>query len=207
MSDARTAETSVPEVETDHPLIIAYRPLMELKPYARNARRHTATQLGKIKASLQRFGWTTAMAIADGVMVAEHGRLAAAIDLAKADLPIRGNPDRWRGPVIDLSHLSADERAAYRIADNRIAQDAGWDHDLLQVEMADLSARGIDLSLTGFAKVEIETLLGAATSAGNRLASAALQYQVIVECSGETHQAEMIAEFKAKGLKCRPLIL
>src|ERR1700733_6636703 len=84
------------------PLTITYRSLKELVPYARNARRHSAKQIGQLRASLARFGWTNPMLIADGVMIAGHGRLQAAIAMAGANQPIRRNPDPWTGPTVDL---------------------------------------------------------------------------------------------------------
>jgi ParB-like chromosome segregation protein Spo0J len=200
-----TQDAATPE--HDAPLAIVYRPLKELVPYARNARRHSAKQIGQLRASLARFGWTNAMLIADGVMLAGHGRLKAAIEMANAGQFVRRNPDPWAGPTVDLSHLDAIERAAYRITDNRMALNAGWDNALLQTEMADLQIKGFDLGLTGFANVEINSLLGNSRGVTRQLAGEGLVYQVIVECTGERHQAEMLADFRERGLSCKPLIL
>lgn len=191
------------------PLQIVYRPLRDLAPYARNARRHSAKQLDKLRASLGRYGWTNPMLIAGQSMIAGHGRLAAALSLAADGKTIPGNPDPWSGPTVDLSYLTAEEQNAYRLADNRIALDAGWDVDLLKLEMADLSnmGNGLDLLLTGFGKVEINTLLGTARVKANSLASTNLSYQIIVECTDEAHQAAVLTELKERGHKCRPLIL
>jgi hypothetical protein len=188
-------------------LQIVYRPLKELEPYARNARRHTARQIGKLRSSLARFGWTNPMLIAGREMIAGHGRLAAALEMAAAGQAVAGNPDPWTGPTVDLSHLSTGDRSAYRLADNRIALDAGWDNELLRLEMADLQAMGVDLSLTGFANIEIGTILGAATPSSRGLANTGLQYQIVIECKDEKQQAELLAQWRAEGYPCKPLIL
>jgi ParB-like chromosome segregation protein Spo0J len=187
-------------------LVIAYRPLRELEPYARNSRRHTARQITKLRASLARFGWTNPMLTAGSTMIAGHARLKAAIEMAEANQPVARNPDPWQGPTVDLSHLSPDERRAYVIADNRLALDAGWDNELLHLELSDLSLTGLDLSLTGFSNVEVSTLLGTARTAGRALRDG-LAYQIVIECTDESQQAQLLTRFRADGLTCKPLIL
>jgi ParB-like chromosome segregation protein Spo0J/ribosomal protein S18 acetylase RimI-like enzyme len=154
---------TVSVAETDETLRVVYRPLRDLVPYTRNARTHTADQVNKIKASLVAFGWTNPMLIAGNDMIAGHARLRAAIALAEQGTAIKRNADPWSGPTIDLSHLDDNERRAYIIADNRLAEDAGWDRDLLQIDMSELRVSGFDLSLTGFAGLEIDVLLGGGT--------------------------------------------
>jgi ParB-like chromosome segregation protein Spo0J len=192
--------------QSSQPLQIAYRPLRELEPYARNARKHTAKQIAKLRASLRRFGWTNPMLTAGREMIAGHGRLAAAIAMAEANDPIAGNDDPWSGPTVDLSHLPPADRRAYRIADNRIALDAGWDNDLLRLEMGDLKLDGFNLDLTGFGDLERRTLLNE-TGEGRRQLGDGLQYQVVVNCTDERHQAELLTAFRAQGLGCKPVIL
>lgn len=138
---------------------IRYRSLKELRPYARNSRTHTQTQIAKVRASLAEYGWTNPMLIADGQMIAGHARLSAATQMAEQDDPIPGNPDPWQGPTVDLSHLSKTQRRAYVLADNRLALDAGWDEELLKLELQDLKAEGFDLALTGFDDVEFVALV------------------------------------------------
>jgi DNA modification methylase len=115
-------------------------PITRLLPYARNARTHSVEQIAQIAASIVEFGFTNPiLAGADGVIVAGHGRLAAAQKLG-LDLV----------PVVVLEHLSPTQRRALVIADNRIAESAGWDDALLRVELAALQGDDYDLSLTGF---------------------------------------------------------
>jgi hypothetical protein len=141
-------------------IAVAYRPLRALAPYARNARTHSPAQVAKLRASLARFGWTNPMLIAGGALIAGHARLQAALAMAEAGEAIAGNADPWAGPTIDLSHLTAAERRAYVIADNRLAEDAGWDAELLRLEMGELALDGFDLALTGFEPLEIADMLG-----------------------------------------------
>ena len=115
-------------------------PTDKLVPYARNARTHSDSQVAQIAASIAEFGFTNPiLAGSDGVIVAGHGRLAAAQKLGIATVP-----------VVVLDHLTPTQRRALVIADNRIAENAGWDEAMLQVELADLQGDDFDLSLTGF---------------------------------------------------------
>jgi hypothetical protein len=115
-------------------------PTAKLVPYARNARTHSDAQVAQIAASIAEFGFTNPiLAGSDGVIVAGHGRLAAAQKLGIAIVP-----------VVILDHLTPTQRRALVIADNRIAENAGWDDAMLQVELAALQDDNFDLSLTGF---------------------------------------------------------
>lgn len=140
-------------------LEIVYRDLAGLRPYARNARTHSKEQTAKIKRSLMRFGWTNPMLIADGEMIAGHGRLAGALELLAEGKTPKLTPSADVGPTIDLSHLSLADRRAYALADNRLALDAGWDEDLLAGEIAWLRDEDFDLGLTGFEAGETDSLL------------------------------------------------
>ena len=105
--------------------------------------------MAKIAASIAEYGWTNPVLV-DGEhgVIAGHGRLAAARKLGLATVP-----------VIELAHLTPAQKRAYVIADNRLALDAGWDEELLALELADLTEAGFDLQLTGFEATEIEALL------------------------------------------------
>ena len=115
-------------------------PTAKLLPYARNARTHSEEQVAQIAASIAEFGFTNPiLAGADGVIVAGHGRLAAAHKLGLALVP-----------VVVLEHLSPTQRRALVIADNRIAENAGWDEAMLRIELVTLQDDDFDVSLTGF---------------------------------------------------------
>lgn len=124
-------------------------PTVKLVPYARNARTHSDEQVAQIAASIAEFGFTNPiLAGSDGVIVAGHGRLAAAQKLGLEAVP-----------VVVLDHLSPTQRRALVIADNRLAANAGWDDAMLKVEIAALSAAGFDIGLLGFADADLEALL------------------------------------------------
>lgn len=112
----------------------------KLLPYARNARTHSEEQVAQIAASIAEFGFTNPiLAGSDGIIVAGHGRLAAAQKLGLE-----------RVPVVVLDHLSPTQRRALVIADNRIAENAGWDDAMLRIELEALQLEGFDLDITGF---------------------------------------------------------
>jgi ParB-like chromosome segregation protein Spo0J len=120
---------------------IERRPVAELIPYARNARKHSPTQIAEIAGSIREWGWTIPVLVdEDGQIIAGHGRVLAAHQLAIADIPT----------VVARGWSDAQKRA-YTIADNEIAMHATWNKELLRVELADLQAQAFDLEKIGFA--------------------------------------------------------
>lgn len=123
--------------------------LDRLVPYARNARTHSETQVAEIAASIREFGFTNPVLISDeGDIIAGHGRVMAARRLGLGEVP-----------CIRLSHLSDAQRRAYVLADNKLAEKAGWDNELLRLELGELAELGFDLGLTGFDKSELDALM------------------------------------------------
>jgi len=119
---------------------IEHWPLDKLLPYVRNARQHSEDQIAQIAASIAEFGFVNPILTgADGVLVAGHGRLAAAHKLGLATVP-----------VVVLDHLTPTQRRALVLADNRLAELSTWDNDLLRIELEALQDDGFDLDLTGF---------------------------------------------------------
>jgi len=120
----------------------------DLTPYARNSRTHSDEQVAQIAASIKEFGWTNPILI-DGEkgIIAGHGRLKAAMRLGLEEIP-----------AIELSHLTEIQKKALIIADNKLALNAGWDTELLSLELEELELEGLDLSLTGFGEEEINAL-------------------------------------------------
>ncbi|EJI9012438.1 ParB N-terminal domain-containing protein [Escherichia albertii] len=130
-------------------LKIVYRPLQKLSPYAHNARTHSSEQVAQLVESIQQFGWTNPVLIDEkGEIIAGHGRIMAA-EMLKMDSV----------PVIVLSGLTDDQKKAYRLADNRLPLNAGWDVELLKLEITGLLDAEFDISLTGFNQAEIDDLL------------------------------------------------
>ena len=120
----------------------------ELVPYESNPRTHSDEQVAKIVRSIREFGFTNPILTdGDAGVIAGHGRLLAARRLGLETVP-----------TIELKHLTAAQRKAYVIADNKLALDAGWDLDLLRIEMGDLRDMGFDLDLTGHDPLEVEKL-------------------------------------------------
>ncbi len=124
-------------------------PVGTLRPYARNARTHSRKQIQQIAKSIERFGFTNPVLISDsGEIIAGHGRVEAA-KLLKME----------RVPTLRLSHLSEAERRAYILADNKLAQNAGWDQEILALELQGLVDLDFDVDLTGFGLAEIDMIL------------------------------------------------
>jgi len=124
-------------------------PVERLIPYARNARTHSDEQVAQIAASIAEFGWTNPiLAGSDGIIIAGHARLLAARKLGMTEVP-----------VIVLDHLTETQRRALVLADNRLALNAGWDEEMLRIELESIRDDGFDLDLTGFSDDELEDLL------------------------------------------------
>jgi DNA modification methylase len=138
----------------DRPLTVTYRPVDAIIPSRHNARTHPKRQIDQIVASIREFGFTNPILIdPDGGIIAGHGRLLAAKALALREVP-----------TITLEGLSEAQKRALRLADNKIALGAGWDVDLLKLELGELSTLdvGFDLSVTGFSTGEIDVALNGA---------------------------------------------
>ncbi|QIG48393.1 site-specific DNA-methyltransferase [Nordella sp. HKS 07] len=134
-----------------HRLAITYRPPGSLLPDPRNARTHSRRQIEQIQASITAFGFTNPILVdPDSQLIAGHGRLLAAKALGLGAVP-----------VIEIAGLSEDQKRALRIADNKIALNAGWDLEILKEELTELAALDvtIDPTLTGFSVGEIDVIL------------------------------------------------
>ena len=131
-------------------LKIEQRAIEALIPYARNSRTHSDGQVAQIAASIREFGFTNPVLIdKDGGIIAGHGRVMAARKLGLKDVP-----------CIALGHLTAAQRKAYIIADNRLALNAGWDEEMLRLEFADLSEAGFNMDLLGFGVDDLAEAMG-----------------------------------------------
>lgn len=120
----------------------------ELIPYTRNARTHSSAQISQIAASIKEFGFLAPIVIAeDNTILCGHGRFYAAQKLGLKKIP-----------CVKESHLTEAQKRAYIIADNKLSINAGWDDELLAVELSDLQGEGVDLSITGFDEKELADL-------------------------------------------------
>jgi ParB-like chromosome segregation protein Spo0J len=121
----------------------------QLVPFPSNARTHSETQITQIAASIKEYGWTNPILIGpDNVIIAGHARLAAARKLGLTEVP-----------VIELGHLTEAQRRSLVIADNQLALNAGWDEELLRLELHALQEQDVDLDLLGFDVAELDRLL------------------------------------------------
>jgi DNA modification methylase len=134
---------------------LEFLPVTSLRPYGRNARTHSKNQIKQIANSIEQFGFTNPVLISDDCeILAGHGRVEAA-KLLKIE----------RVPVLRLSHLNEAERRAYILADNKLAQNAGWDRDLLAIELQGLIDLDFNIELTGFSLAEADIILDEARDA------------------------------------------
>src|SRR5712671_3226743 len=135
-------------------LAVTYRALTDLIPDPRNARTHPKRQIDQLRASIEAFGFTNPiLADPEGKIIAGHGRLQAARAMGLTEVP-----------TIVLSGLSETQKRALRIADNKIALNAGWDLEILQLELVELASIDVDIdpTLTGFSTGEIDVILNSA---------------------------------------------
>ena len=115
-------------------------PILDLIPYQKNARTHSDAQVAQISASITEFGFTNPVLLdGNNGIIAGHGRVLAAQKLGILTVP-----------CIELAHLTPTQKKAYILADNKIALNAGWDDELLRLELGELEELGFEIDLTGF---------------------------------------------------------
>ena len=138
------------------PITVEYRKVEDLIPYARNARTHSDAQVADIAGSIREFGWTFPILIDENNnVIAGHGRLLAARKLELQSVP-----------CIEHSGLTETQRKAYILADNKLALNAGWDEELLRIELTDLTEMGFDIKLAGFSADDLLGLTPEPTKEG-----------------------------------------
>lgn len=142
----------------------SFRPLDSLVPYARNARTHSAAQVAEIAASILEWGWTVPVLADSTGIVAGHGRVLAARQIYDSGriirLPSGEQVPDGMVPVVDVTGWTDGQRRAYILADNRIPLNAGWDAEMLAVELDDLRDLGVDLDKIGFTDEELNDMIG-----------------------------------------------
>jgi ParB-like chromosome segregation protein Spo0J len=159
-------------------LEITYRPTSELIPYARNSRTHSEDQVAQIAASIQEFGFTNPVLIDEKGIIAGHGRIMGARKLGMEEVP-----------TITLHGLTESQRKAYIIADNKLALNAGWDDEMLRLEIADLKEASFGIDLIGFSEPELGNLfLEPDFSAGSEEDQGKLDEKVPVICPKCSHE-------------------
>ena len=149
--DAPTPPTAWPATQVET------RPLLSLVPYARNAREHSDAQVAQLAASMREWGWTTPILVDESDrIIAGHGRVMAGMRLGLEDVP-----------VIVARGWSESKIRAYVIADNRLAENATWNDELLRLELADLRIEGFNLALMGFDASDLASLFDPSAGAAS----------------------------------------
>jgi ParB-like chromosome segregation protein Spo0J len=199
---AKKAKQAPQAPRAEREIVIQNWAVDQLKPYARNSRTHSPAQVAAIAKSIERFGFTNPiLAAEDGTIIAGHGRVMAAQSLGIKIVP-----------VIVATDWTDEERRAYVIADNKLALDAGWDEELLKLELGELAGAGIDLEITGFSEADLNNLFGnveeevAAAAPDTSAQLEGLSYSIVIRCDNEQQQGELLEEFEKKGLKAEALI-
>lgn len=167
----------------------------DLIPYARNSRTHSDEQVAQIAASIREFGFLNPIIVdGDNGIIAGHGRVLAAQKLGMGSLP-----------CIEAAHLTDAQRKVYVIADNKLALNAGWDDDLLRIELDELGEMGFDLDLTGFSLDEIASIFDDSEQEDTEPTEQpyAETFSIVVECESEEEQERIFNRLDSEGYKCR----
>lgn len=166
-----------------------------LIPYARNSRTHSDAQVAQIAASIREFGFTNPVLIdADGGIIAGHGRTLAARKLGLKEVP-----------CIRLANLTDAQKKAYIIADNKLALNAGWDDEMLRLELDDLRGMDVDLNLTGFDSDELAALFNQAEQddVNEKEPVDESRNLLLIECVGERELEKLFQEMQERGFQCK----
>ena len=178
----------------------------EIKPYERNARIHSSKQIKQIMEAIKAFGFTNPLLIDDeNNLIAGHGRLEAVKQLNIIDF--KDNPLKEL-PAIVISGLSEADKKALIIADNKIAENASWDYDLLQAEFQELEAINYDLDLMGFDN--LDEILGADIDVEQETKEIKeveinQKYELLIKCKDEKELEQAYNENVEKGYECKVL--
>lgn len=178
----------------------------EIKPYERNARIHSSTQIKQIMEAIKAFGFTNPLLIDDeNNLIAGHGRLEAVKQLNIIDF--KDKPIKEL-PAIIITGLSDADKKALIIADNKIAENASWDYDLLQAEFQELEAINYDLDLMGFDN--LDEIMGADIDVEQETKEIKeveinQKYELLIKCKNESELEQAYNENIEKGYECKVL--
>lgn len=179
-------------------LKIVYKKTDSLIPYANNSRTHSEQQVGQIAASLKEFGWANPILLdGENGIIAGHGRLLAAQKLGQTEVP-----------TIELAHLSDTQKRAYVIADNKLALNAGWDNEMLILEMQTLQRAGYGMDVLGFDDAELKNLFGNMDDSNDDDFKEPVDENrnlLMIECEGERELEKLFAEMQERGFECKIL--
>ena len=163
-------------------------------PYANNSRTHSDEQVSQIAASMKEWGWTNPILVDEqGQIIAGHGRVLAARKLGLSEVP-----------VVIAEGWSEAKKKAYVIADNKLALNAGWDENLLRLEIDELKSLNFDLELIGFTSNELQALEFKNENVPDEFnGDSSDKWQLLIEYETETDLANAFDENINKGLKCK----
>lgn len=177
-------------------LQIEYKKIDDLIPYIKNSRTHSPQQIQQLAASIKEFGWTNPILLdGDNGIIAGHGRLAAARLLNQSEVP-----------TIQLNGLNENQKRAYIIADNKLALNAGWDIEFLNLEIKDLQDAGFDLNLMGFSAEELKEF---APNEDKVIEDMDIKDEsrnlLMIECISEHELQNLFEEMQERGFECKIL--
>lgn len=177
-------------------LQIDYKKIDDLIPYIKNSRTHSPQQIQQLAASIKEFGWTNPILLdGDNGIIAGHGRLAAARLLNQIEVP-----------TIQLNGLNENQKRAYIIADNKLALNAGWDIEFLNLEIKDLQDAGFDLNLMGFSAEELKEF---APNEDKIIEDMNIKDEsrnlLMIECISEHELQNLFEEMQERGFECKIL--
>ncbi len=177
-------------------LQIEYKKIDDLIPYIKNSRTHSPQQIQQLAASIKEFGWTNPILLdGDNGIIAGHGRLAAARLLNQNEVP-----------TIQLNGLNENQKRAYIIADNKLALNAGWDIEFLNLEIKDLQDAGFDLNLMGFSAEELKEF---APNEDKVIEDMDIKDEsrnlLMIECISEHELQNLFEEMQERGFECKIL--
>jgi len=173
-------------------LDVEWWPTGRPKPYAKNARKIPREAIDKVALSIREFGWRQPLVCDEhDVILAGHARLLAAQQLGLELVPVHV-----------AAGLTEEQCRAYRLMDNRSHQETTWDMDLLTPELLDLSVIGVDLKLTGFDEAEWPLLAVGSDQSGQLDCN----FQILIDCTSEQQQSQLLGRFQEQGITCRALI-
>ena len=171
---------------------ITYLSPADLNPSTQNARTHSVEQIKQIAASITQFGFLNPILVtATGEIIAGHGRRAAALLLGLSTVP-----------TVAIENLSPVQIRAYRLADNRLAELAEWDHALLNEEIAHLTEDGFDITKIGFD----DTFLTGGDEADETVMNREMTYRVIIDCATEEEQRDLVTRLTNEGLNVKMIV-
>lgn len=190
-----------------HALAVQYALPEDLRPAKRNAKTHPPEQIAQLAQLFRDFGFTNPLLVDEKhTIIAGHGRREAALLLGEELKKIRGCPG-GRVPYITLKGLSTAQKRALLLADNRVAQNSGWDEDILRLELKDLNEEGtVELGTLGFGEDELLGYLGITGREPPPGADFKASWAVVVELETEAEQVELLERLSAEGFKCKALI-